>query len=185
MLADPTAEFATVESGRALLGEQLERGGELGHYEPVTRDEAHAFGTEDLASGLGAPQDHVEDRVQEGLRLRELVPLARDGDCRLEQAPPRQGRVGAVRRLEPGDRPGNADGGSADPEDLGCPPVELDVDRLHLAQGASEALTGNRDEEIVQADSPRGRLADEQEAAAARTGEGALGDPRHAGSGNA
>ena len=61
-----------------------------------------------------------------------------------------------MRRLEPGDRPGNADGGSADPEDLGCPPVELDVDRLHLADGDFEPVTGNRDEEVVQANFPGG-----------------------------
>src|SRR6266566_989718 len=185
VVTDATAELAAVESGPALVGKQLEGGRELGHHEPVARDKAHAFGTKDLATGLGAPKDHVEDRVQEGLRLRQLVPLARDRDRGLQQAPPGQGRVGAVSRFEPGDRPGYADRGTTDAEDLRRPAVELDVDRFHLPGRAREALAGDRDEEVVQADSPRRRLADEQEAASARTGERALGDPGHAGSGNA
>ena len=165
VLADAAAELATVERGRALVGEELERGRKIGHHEPVAGDEPHTFGAVDLASGLGAPEDHVEDRVQEGLRLRELVPIACNGDRGLEQAPPRQGRVIAVRGFEAGDRPGNTAGGSTDPEDLRRAPVELDVDGLHLPGRAGETLAGNGDEEVVQSNSARRRFADKQAAA--------------------
>src|SRR5204862_8169948 len=84
-----------------------------------------------------------------------------------------------------GDRPGNTAGGSTDPEDLRRAPVERDVDGLHLPGRAGETLTGNGDEEVVQSNSARRRFADEQEAASAGTGERALRDPGHAGSGNA
>jgi hypothetical protein len=185
VLADEPAELPTVEGGRTLVGEQFERVGEIGHHEPVARDEAHIFGTEDRAARLGAPENDVEDRVQVGLRFVEHVPLPRDRDRRLEQAAPGKRRVGMMRGLEPGDRPWNSDRGGADSEDLRRAAVELDVHGLHLPRRAREPVAGNRDEEVVQPNSPRGRLADEEEAASARARERALGHPGHTGRGNA
>src|SRR4029077_11310238 len=123
-----------------------------GLQEPLAGDEADPFRAEDLATGVRSPQNHVENRVQVRLWPREQMSLPRHADRRREEARPGQRRVATVRRLEPRERTRNTAGGSTDPEDLRGAPVELDVDRLHLAGRDVEPVTGNRHEEVVQAD---------------------------------
>src|SRR5256885_3202516 len=90
-----------------------------------------------------------------------------------------------MRHLEPGDSARHAAGSGAYPKDLRRASVELDLDRIHLANRPIEPVTGDRDEEIVQAHLPRGRGSDKQETTATRTGERALRDPRHERGGDA
>ena len=118
MLADAAAEVTGVERLRPAFGELLERGSEIRHHEPVARDERNTARAEDLVTDLRAPQDQIEDAVQVGLRRDEFVPVAGNRNRRLEQAAPRQPRVRAMRRLEPGDRTRHGARGAPDTKDL-------------------------------------------------------------------
>src|SRR5439155_26229571 len=69
-------ELAVVELAGASLGDSLERPGQIGHGDPVARDEALTSALVDAAALGGVAQDHVEDRVQVGLRARELDAVA-------------------------------------------------------------------------------------------------------------
>src|SRR5439155_15784062 len=101
----------------------------------------------------------------------EFVPVAGNRNRRLEQAAPRQPRVRLMRRLEPGDRTRHGARGAPDPKDLRGAAVELDVDQIHLADGALDSVAGNRDEEIMQTHLPGRRRPDELEAASTRAGQ--------------
>ena len=129
---DRAAELAVVELTRAVLGDALERAREVGHLDPVARDEALAVPLVDAAALLGVGEDQVEDRVQVGLRARELDPVARELDRGRDELRPRARAVGAVGRLEPGGGARDGVGGGADVEDLLRLAVEVHVHFLHV-----------------------------------------------------
>jgi len=85
-----------------VVGDALERPRQVGHREPVSRDEALAPALVDPAALLGVAQDDVEDRVQVGLRTRELEALAGEVDRRRDELGPGQAAECAVRCLEAG-----------------------------------------------------------------------------------
>ena len=190
MLADVrcerAGELAVVELAGASLGDSLERPGQIGHGDPVARDEALTSALVDAAALGGVAQDHVEDRVQVGLRARELDAVAGKLDRGRDQLRPRQRAVRAVRRLEAGGHTGDGSGRRADVEHLLRRAVEVDVDLLHLpALARRRPKARHRDEEVEEPRAPVARPVDEHETAATGTRERALGDPGGEGGGDA
>src|SRR5206468_3685963 len=130
---------------------------------------------------LGVPQDHVEDRMQVGLRPGQLDAAAGELDRRLQQHGPRERAVRAVGGLEAGCRARDGAGGDADAEDLVVlgAAAEADVDGLHLAAaGTAASEPRNGDEEVEQPGRAVTGAMDEHEAAGAGAGQRALRDPR-------
>ena len=78
-----------------------------------------------------------------------------------------------MRRLEPGDRAGDRDGGGADAEHCVEPPEKSTSISSIAARAACRP--GNGDEEVEHARAPLARAVDEHEAAAAGPGQRALG----------
>src|SRR2546430_1041011 len=75
---------------------------------------------------VGVAEDQVEDRVQVGLRARELDPVAGELDRRSDELRPRPRPVRAVRRLEARGSAGDGGRRRADVEDLRRRAVEVD-----------------------------------------------------------
>src|SRR5437764_1380427 len=115
---DGASDLAVVELARAALGDPLERAREVGHREPVARDEALAVPLVDPPALVGVAEYQVEDRVQVRLRARELDSLACELDSGRDELRPRLRPVRAVRSLEAGRRARDADRRGADVEDL-------------------------------------------------------------------
>ena len=108
--------------------------------------------------------------MEEGLRLVHVDALAGELDRRLEELSPRQRPVAAVRGLEAGHQTGHGDRLLADVEHLRRGVAEVDHELLHLGERARR-----HGEEAVEHDAPR-RPRNEEEAAAGRPRERALGD---------
>ena len=139
----------------------------------------------DRAALGSVAQDQVEDRVQVRLRRGQLDALARQARSRARAASPGQRPVCSVRRLQPGDGPGNGARAGSDQ----VAPVTSRRSRCRstpcAARRAARALAGHGDEEVEQAVAPVARPVDEQEPAGGRAGQRALGDPRDEGGGEA
>ena len=127
------------------------------------------------------PQDQVEDRVQVRLGAVQLDAFAGELDGWRDQLAPRERPEGAVDCLEAGGRTGDSARGRADVEDLRRI-AEGHVDVVHgPALVPREPAAGDIDEEVEQ---PRAAIVpavDDDEPAAARSGERALRDPRREG----
>ena len=175
---DAFREDAVVEGLSTSFGEDLHGRGEVVHRQPVAGLQPLAVGPVDRFARVGVTQDDVENRVQVRLLRRDHDSLAGDRDRRLEERRPRGSPVRAVRLLEPGDDAGRGDRGDADTEGLGARVVEVDGDRVHLADRVClQAGPRYRDEEVEEARTPVLRAVDEQEAAAAGARQCALRDP--------
>jgi len=165
-----------------LLGKRFKRPGKVRHHDPLAGNEALSSRPVNGATFLGVPEDDVDDRVQVCLRPVQLDALAGRLDRRLEERLPGALPEDAVCRLEPDRRTRHGTRGRADAEDLRCVAVELDVDLFHLGRLAgAQAASRKLHEEVQQPVGSVARAVDEHEAAAARTGERALGHPRHRG----
>ena len=185
VLDDRVAELAPVELTRAALREALERVREVAHDDLLARGDPSVLPVDRPALGR-VPQDEVEDRMQVGLRSRQLDAVPGERDRRLDQAPPGQRRVALVRRLEARHGTWHGAGPGPDEEDLRRRPVEVDVDRLHVRlDRPAGALPGQRDEEVEQAIRLVAGPVHEQEPARRRPRERALGDPGGEGGGEA
>src|SRR6188508_1304641 len=133
-----------------MLGEQLERVGEIALDESLAGDDPPAFRPEDRLTLLAVAQDEVDDGVQVRLRLGELDTVPGELDRRLHQALPRPRPVHAVDVLQTRRRARHGARSRPDPEDLrGLD--EADVDLLHLPRRRlPQTDARNGDEEVDQ-----------------------------------
>ena len=69
VLHDSSRELAPIEVVSALLGQPLERLGQVGHHEAIPGDEPVAVVAVDRPPFVRVPENRVENRVQVGLRL--------------------------------------------------------------------------------------------------------------------
>ena len=178
VLGNRARQLAGREVGGAVLGQPLERPREVGHHQHVALDETIALRAVELLALGRVPQDHVEDLVQERLRLVQRDAVAGVLDRGLEQHPPGQAAEAPVRLAEPGRRARDRTRGRADPVELAGLRREVDRHLVHLAGCAArqpEARDG--DEVVEQANRAVAGLVDEHEAARAGAGERALGNP--------
>ena len=173
MGGDSLRELAAVEVVGALGCDLLQGVRQLWHGEPLALDERAARPVERVSLGR-IPQERVENAVQKRLHLVEDDTLARELRRGSEQLRPRHGAPAAMSLPEPEDGAGHRDGHRAGVEGLlRVAVVDDDSDEILRP---SRSL-GDGDEEVEE---PRARLppgVDEEEAAAARTGERALADP--------
>ena len=183
MAHDGAAELAAVELAGTTLGKLLQRPRQIGHDDPLAGRDAAVLPV-DRPPVRGVAKDQIENRVQVGLRRRELDALPGKRDRRLDQPAPGKRCVPLVRGFQPCDRAGHGAGARADEEDLRRGAVEVDVDRLHVRLGRlGGAASRQRDEEVEE---PIGSVpcpVHEQEAARSRAGQRALGHPRGEGGG--
>ena len=139
-------ERAVVERPAALLGEHLERAGEVGLDEQVAGLEQRPVRHEDLRS-LAHRHDGREHREAERVRPRHGDAVARDADGGLDQARPGQPAVAAPELVEP--RGDARDGARADSHRV---VDDLDPERhreaLELRLGGRAAEAGDGDEEV-------------------------------------
>src|SRR5438094_732206 len=77
MRRERSCQIAAIEVVGAVLREPLERAREIGHHEPVARDEPVTVAAVDHLSLACVAQDQIEDRVEIGLRFRQLDALPR------------------------------------------------------------------------------------------------------------
>ena len=156
------------------LRHQLRHGGRTGVPDELERRDA-VVGLDpprravDPPPSLVALEDARQDRVEDALLVGRVEPGTGKLDRRLNELGPRNAPEAAVRLLEPRHEPGYRHRALADVEDLRRRVAEVDHDLLHLA----ERPRGCREEAIEHR-----RLSLEpgkQEAAARRSGQGALG----------
>ena len=166
---DRRAELTAVERVRPLRREHLERAREIRGDEPVARHEPRALAVHGSALGR-VPQDRVEQRVEQRLRLRHHDALPRELDRRRDELLPRQRAVRPMRGREPGDGARHRARRMPDEEALRrLRALEGNVDRVHLALSPSRPpLTRRGDEEVEQPPRAVVRPVDEHEAAGSR-----------------
>ena len=178
-------ELAAVEGCLALFRELLERRSELTEVEGLPRGKPAGFPVDGTGSGT-VSEDRVEYVVQKPLGLVQKHAAPGELNGRLEQDGPGQACVEAVSLREPGDGTGDCARCCADQERLCGRPVEGDIDLFHgHSVLVRETLSRHRHEEVehrVGAPSTCSGPVHEQEAAAARAGQRALGDPGDTGS---
>ena len=178
MRRERSCQVAAIEVVGAVLREPLERAREIGHHEPVARDEPVTVAAVDHLSLACVAQDQIEDRVEIGLRFRQLDALPRVANRGLEQDRPGKRPEEPVRLAQPRGRPRDRAGRGADPERLRRLRREGDVHGLHLCDlAAVEPESRNGDEVVEHARRAVAGTVDEHEAARAGAGEGTLGDP--------
>ena len=179
MAGDPHRELAAVEVVGALDSEPFERVRQLGHGEALADPQRLARPVERVALRRVAEQ-RIEDLVQEPLHVVEDDALAGELHGRREQVGPRHRSPAGGGFPEAENGAGNGHRHRARVEDLlRVAVVDDDLDELRR-RGRGLALR-DRHEEVEQLGARLGRVVDEQEAAAARTGERALADPRDGG----
>ena len=146
----------------------LQRPRQIGHDDPLAGRDAAVLPV-DRPPVRRVAKDQIENRVQVGLRRRELDAVPGERDRRLDQPAPGKRRVPLVRGFQPRDRAGHGARTGADEEDLRRRAVEVDVDRLHVRLGKlGGAPSRQSDEEVEQAVGSVPCPVHEQEAARRR-----------------
>ena len=183
MAHDGAAELAAVELAGTTLGKLLQRPRQIGHDDPLAGRDAAVLPV-DRPPVRRVAKDQIENRVQVGLRGRELDAVPGERDRRLDQPAPGKRRVALVRGFQPCDRARHGARTGADEEDLRRRAVEVDVDRLHVRLGRLGGTASRQsDEEVEQAVGSVACAVHEQEAARGWPGQRALGHPRGEGGG--